>query len=172
MTEAEQRAAKDLILRMARAGGLQVSVNPNGDIDIKTGLSNAEVPKEAKIATGDLDDVVENGISFAWQNPHPYPAIVTDVFINLTTAATASPTMNVGLTTSATGTADTIMDGIDIGTAAARFDNINDKGTNGTAKPVKVDAKGGTNDYITGKVLDASGADLVGTYKIVYHVFD
>jgi hypothetical protein len=53
--------------------------------------------------------------------------------------------------------------------ATGIFDNITDKGENGKSLQV-VDENGGTNDYITGKILVQDAAALAGKYYILYTV--
>ena len=72
----------------------------------------------------------------------------------------------VGVVADATSTADTLIDGLDLNTTGL-FDNIVDKGTNGKARQI-VDENGGTNDYVTGKILVANAAAVVGDVYIVY----
>jgi hypothetical protein len=68
----------------------------------------------------------------------------------------------------ATSTANTLIDGLDLN-ATGIFDNITDKGDNGKSRQV-VDEKGGTNDYITGRILEQNAASLAGKYYIFYTV--
>jgi len=113
-----------------------------------------------------------NAMAFAWQNPEDKPIVVTKVVVDKTTAGgTATSVLDIGPATSATGTADTIIDGLDLNSAAVA-DNIADKGTNGTTRVVKRDAKDGTNDYITGKILVEKCDNLVGYVYIEYFIVE
>jgi len=113
-----------------------------------------------------------NAMAFAWQNPEDKPVVVTKVVVDKTTAGgTATSVLDIGPATSATGTADTIIDGLDLNSAAVA-DNIADKGTNGTTRVVKRDAKDGTNDYITGKILVEKCDNLVGYVYIEYFIVE
>lgn len=119
--------------------------------------------KRVALAAGAAD-----AMAFAWQNPEDKPIVVTRVMVDRTTAGgTATSVLDIGPATSATGTADTIIDGLDLN-ATGIADNIADKGTNGTTQVVKRDAKGGTNDHITGKILVAKCDNLVGYVYIEY----
>lgn len=112
---------------------------------------------------------VENAIAFAWQNPEASQIIVSKCILNITTqGATALAVMDIGPCASATSTSDTLLDGVAV-TATGLFDNVTNKGTNGLPQ-VLVDANGGTNDYITGKILSAAAAALVGKVYIFYTV--
>jgi len=113
-----------------------------------------------------------NAMAFAWQNPEDKPIVVTRVMVDRTTAGgTATSVLDIGPATSATGTADTIIDGLDLN-ATGIADNIADEGTNGTQRVVKRDAKGGTNDYITGKILVEKCDNLVGYVYIEYVIVE
>jgi hypothetical protein len=119
---------------------------------------------KGSLAAGDADD-----FAFTWQNPEASKIIVTRVLINITTAGgTGSSVLDVGVVENATSTADNLIDGLDLN-ATGIFDNITDKGENGKSRQV-VDENGGTNDYITGKILVQDAAALTGKYYILYTV--
>lgn len=119
------------------------------------------------LAFGDADD-----FAFAWQNPEATAILVQCVIVDVTTvSATANSVLDVGVASSATGTDDTILDGVALtADAVSTSTNVSDSGTNGNEKVHRVDANGGTNDYITGKILVANAAALVGKYYIEYVV--
>lgn len=122
-----------------------------------------------KVAKGTLKAGNANAFAFAWENPEASKIIVTRVLINITTAGgTSSSALDVGVVADATSTADTLIDGLDLN-ATGIFDNITDKGENGKSRQI-VDENGGTNDYITGKILAQNAAALVGKYYIFYTV--
>lgn len=122
-----------------------------------------------KIAKGSLKAGDADDFAFAWENPEASKIIVTRVLINITTAGgTGFSVLDVGVVADAISTADTLIDGLDLN-ATGIFDNITDKGSSGKSRQV-VDEKGGTNDYITGKILDQNAAALVGKYYIFYTV--
>lgn len=134
-------------------------------LDADTG--RAVMPGNRVIAKVALTAGNANTYAFAWQNPEASKIIVERVLVNLTTAGgTATSVMDVGVVANATSTADTLIDGLDLNTTGL-FDNIVDKGTNGKARQL-VDEKGGTNDYVTGKILVANAAAVVGDVYIVY----
>jgi hypothetical protein len=115
------------------------------------------------VVTGGLQNI----ISFAWQNPESTKILVTKAVLRLTAGGgTAGATMDIGPCASATDTGDTLIDGVDI-TAAGLFDNVGSKGNNGLPQIV-LDENGGTNDWVTGKILGANAASLDGKMYILY----
>ena len=99
--------------------------------------------------------------------PEAVDCIITNVIVDITTAGgTGSSVLDVDVESSATGTGDDIIDGLDLN-AAAVSDRHNAAGSNGGA-PVKWHKKGGTNDYVTGKILAQNAASLVGKVIIEY----
>lgn len=127
---------------------------------------------EIKVVKGALAAGNANAFAFAWQNPESVGIHVLQVVVDVTTAGgSATSVLDVGVATSATGTGDTILDGIDIN-ADAIYSSISAgvSGTNATENAHRVDANAGTNDYVTGKILTANAASLVGKYYIYYTV--
>lgn len=120
----------------------------------------AVIPKVVKVALGQS---AGNAGVLSWQNPEP-GAVLAAVVFDITTAQSAQ-TADVGVDGDGTGTSDTLMDGVSLATAGA-VSSFSDGGTNGAAFR-KVDAKGGTSDYLT---ATASGtpSSLVGYAYIVY----
>lgn len=90
-----------------------------------------------------------------------FASIIQHMSIDVTTAATGAATMDIGV--EATGTTDdTLMDGVDVGTAAIFANTEQNAGTNGVA-PVKCSA----TQFVTA-TPSATLAGLVGTYMIIY----
>lgn len=115
-----------------------------------------------------LTSGVANAFAFAIQNPEIVDCLVTRVIIDLATAGgTGSSVLDVDTVDGATDTGDDIIDGLDLNTTGT-FDSITDGGTNGEKKPVKWGAKGGSTDYLTGKILVADAASLVGKVIVKY----
>lgn len=138
---------------------------------VKTELDTLAAADAAglKIAKGSLTPGDAGDFAFTWQNPEASKIIVTRVLINITTAGgTDSSVLDVGVVADAASTANTLIDGLDLN-ATGIFDNITDKGENGKSLQV-VDENGGTNDYITGKILVQDAAALAGKYYILYTV--
>lgn len=123
----------------------------------------AERIRYAKVALGEATGA---GGMLAWQNPEEVAIIVIRLVLDITTEATGAAIANFGPAANATTSSDTLIDGVDIGTAAGVFDNIEDQGTNGKST-ARMDENGGTNDYLTGSG-ESDPADLVGTAHIYY----
>ena len=102
---------------------------------------------------------------FSWRNTEESAdIIVTRLVVDVTTAATGACTADIG--TAATSILnDTLLDGVDVGTAAGVFDNIDNQGTNGLSK-VRVD----DDEYVTGSVASGASAGIVGNVYIHYFV--
>ena len=115
----------------------------------------------------DLASGNANAFAFAVQNPEDVDCLVTNVVVDLTTAGgTATSVLDVDVVDGATDTGDDIIDGLDINQTGS-FDRHSSAGTNG-GQPVKWDKNGGTNDHVTGKILVANAASLVGKVIIEY----
>ena len=115
----------------------------------------------------DLASGNANAFAFAVQNPEGVDCVVTNVVVDITTAGgSATSVLDVDVAGSATGTGDDIIDGLDLN-ATGTSDRHQNAGTNGGA-PVKWDKNGGTNDYVTGKILAQNAASLVGKVIIEY----
>ncbi len=108
-----------------------------------------------------------NAFAFAVQNPEGVDCVITNVIVDITTAGgTGSSVLDVDVGSSATGTGDDVIDGLDLN-ATGTSDRHNAAGSNGGA-PVKWNKKGGTNDYVTGKILVQNAASLAGKVIIEY----
>lgn len=121
-----------------------------------------------RVVKGDLVDGIADTFAFTWQNPESTAVLVQRVVVDVATQATAAAVMDVGVVASATATAATIFDDLTLDSVAV-YDHMLVSGT-GAGGVHKVDANGGSNDWITGKILTQSGADLVGKYYIEYVV--
>lgn len=121
-----------------------------------------------RTATVALAAATGAGGILAWQNPEDRPIIVTRIVLDVTTKSTGAATADFGPAANATTSSDTLLDGVDVGTAAGVFDNIENQGTNGKST-ARLDENGGTTDYITGSGV-ADPAGLVGNAYIWYVV--
>ena len=74
--------------------------------------------------------------------------------------------LNVDVVNGATATGDDIIDGLSLN-ATGTFDRTKNGGANG-GQAVKWDRRGGTNDYVTGKIVTQSAASLDGKAIIEY----
>jgi len=141
--------------------------NDAGTGTIKRGNRGAIAPGEELVASGALTAGNANAFAFAWQNPYPTAIVVTRVVIDVTTAGgTVNSVLDVGSAADATTTSNNLIDGMDLNTIGV-YDNLDNPGTNGKAKQ-KVDANGGAIDWVTGQILVANAAALVGKYYICY----
>ena len=135
---------------------------------VKDLLSSDSTPvaqKCAKVALAAADAAA--GV-LSWQNPESSAIVITRMVLDVTTAATAACTLDVGTDGDGTGSSDVLLDGLDVNAAAGVFDNIADKGTNGK-ECQRLDAKGGTTDYVTASKASGATAGLVGNAYIFYH---
>lgn len=121
----------------------------------------------------DLTGGAANAFALAEQNPYNDKDLLIDrVIIRLTTAGgTGSSVLDVDVVADATSTGDDIFDGIDLNSTGL-FDSLNatDNGTNGEGKCWVWEKAGGTNDYLTAKILVQAATALVGT--IFIHVIE
>ena len=122
--------------------------------------------KCAKVALGSADTA--GGGILAWQNPESSAIVVARLVIDRTTKSTGACTADFGTAANGTTSSDNLLDGVDVGAAAGIEDNIENKGTSGKARQ-RVDAKGGTTDYITGSKATGAAAGLVGNVYILYY---
>ena len=102
-----------------------------------------------------------------WQNPL-LVAVLVRIELNLTAASGAAATADFGTAANATTSSDNLVDGLSINQTGA-FDNIEDRGTNGKSRQ-RVDAKGGTTDFVTGSIATGSVGSLVGT--VIVHFIE
>ena len=117
-----------------------------------------------KWASGDLSDGSSAGGVFAWQNPEDSKIIVDRVFVDITSAATdtSDSTMNVGTASDDSTNASDIMSAVST-QSAQLHDNIDE-----AASSVKLDANGGSTDYITGSEGTADVSGLAGKFYVHY----
>jgi len=119
------------------------------------------VPKIAKVALGVADT---GGGVLAWANPETVSILITRIVFNVTTKSTGACTLDVGTTaTNATTSSDTLMDGIDVGTAIGVFDNITNKGDNGKSLQLLASGK-----WVTASKASGAAAGLAGYACIEY----
>lgn len=95
-------------------------------------------------------------------NPEGVDLLITKIILNITTPATGAANADAGVAADGSTSSDTLIDGVDIGSAAAVFDNIDDQGTNGQATLIWED-----DQYIT-VTPSATAAGLVGYAYVEY----
>ncbi len=83
-------------------------------------------------------------------NPEGVDLIITNLIVDVTTKSTAAGTADFGVAATVISN-DTLIDGLDVGTAAILADNVTNKGTNG-----KKSIKWTAGSYLTGS--KATGA--------------
>lgn len=135
--------------------------------------TTAELNKSTLLASADravkvkrvaLAAVDTAGGVFSWQNPESSAIIVERICLDVTTKATGACTVDIGTTaTSAATLSDNLIDGVDVGTAAGLFNNIDDKGTNGKTRQRLASGK-----WVTGSVASGASAGIVGYVYIHY----
>ena len=98
----------------------------------------------------------------AWSNPEGEDIMVTGFYLDVTTAATGTPTVDVGVAANGTTTSDTILDACAVGDAADVSTPIIEGGTNG-----KGAVKMSSTQYIT---IDGSAslAGMVASFYVKY----
>jgi hypothetical protein len=110
----------------------------------------------------------ENAFAFAVENPTGQDLVITEVVHHLKTkGGTAAAVLDIAVAANATSTGDTVFDGIDISSGATNGTVISsqilaDTGTNGNERPKVWNKSGGTNPFLTGKILAAAAAAYVG----------
>lgn len=115
--------------------------------------------RTAKVALG---SATGNGGVLAWANPEGVPIDIEGVKLDVTTKTTGAATIDVGVAANGTTTADNLIDGQDIGTAAGLFSTGKNGGTNG-----KPDQRMTASQFVTG-TASANPAGLVGYAYITY----
>jgi hypothetical protein len=133
-------------------------------------VTNAKLATDCvKVAEVALTAGAADAFCLAWQNPESSAIIVTRILVDVTTAGgTATAVLNFGSAASATTASDNLIDGVDAN-ATATYDNLlaADAGSNGKTSQ-KLDANGGTTDYITGQIKTEAASNLVGNAYIFY----
>ena len=129
--------------------------------------SEEAATKIEKVATKALGGAALHAGVQAWQNPESVAIIIDRVVLDVTTKSTGASTIDAGVTaTSAITASDSLLDGVDAGTAAAVFDSMDaslDGGANAKAQKLAA-GKWVTFDEASG---DVTG--LVANAYIHYH---
>lgn len=113
-----------------------------------------------KVALAALDTA---GGVLSLANPEGVALIVKRIILDVTTKSTGACTVDAGIAANGTTSADNLLDGLDVGTAAGVFDNIENQGTNGVGAK-----KWGTTEYLTISKATGAAAGLVGNAYIEY----
>lgn len=138
---------------------------PNGTtFGATTPLAGADFDRIVKIDRVALVASDAAGGLFSWPNPESTSIVIARVVLDVTTDSTGACTVDVGTTaTSAATSSDNLIDGLDVGTAAGIFDNIQNAGTNG--KPLQKLAVG---KWVNGSRATGAAAGIVGYAYIHY----
>lgn len=170
--------AKDKIVRTGDDLNLSTLVNLQADATPLAALADTAITTAqtgvAMVADNRLVKIVKVALAasdagggvFAWQNPEAGSILVTRVVVDVTTKTTGACTIDVGTTaTSASTPSDTLLDGLDVGTAAGVFDNLlaADAGTHG-----KTAQKLAAGKWVTASKASGAAAGLVGSAYIHY----
>jgi len=121
--------------------------------------NGAIAPSEVRTASGSLTAGNANAFTFAWQNPELQAIIIVELMVDVTTAGgTAGSVLDAGSAANATTHSSDLITGADLNAIATYVS---------TAR-IKVAANGGASDWVTGQILTANAAGLVGKYYITY----
>lgn len=113
-----------------------------------------------KVALAALD---AGGGVLSLANPEGVELIITRLVVDVTTKSAAACTVDAGVAANGTTSNDTLMDGVDVGTAAILADNIENQGTNGVSAK-----KWGITQFLTISKATGAAAGLVGSAYIEY----
>ncbi len=99
-------------------------------------------------------------LTSTWANPAAADLIIYRCVLNITTKSDSAATYDIGVAANATTTSATLLDGVDIGTAAAIWDSIDDQGSGGQSVLLMT-----SSQFVT---VDAKSDDtgVVGTFEI------
>ena len=115
-----------------------------------------------RVHTGALAKGNADVFAFAWQNPHADKIWIVQFATNITTAGgTGSSVLYVGPGATATTEATGITNDID----------LNATGYTHRGGAI-MDKKGGTLDFLTGRIKTANAAALEGSYYLYYFVIE
>lgn len=110
-----------------------------------------------------LAAVTGGGGCAAIANPEGVDLIITDLILDITTKATAACTLDAGVASGATTSADNLIDGVDANAAVVVANNVKHAGTNGLGCK-----KWGASEYLTVSEKTGAIAGLVGNGYVKY----
>ena len=113
-----------------------------------------------KLALGALD--TKGGV-FKMLNPFGFQVLIERVILDVTTKTTGACTIDVGVDADGATGDDTLLDGLDIGTAAILSDNLETPGTNGQSC-----VKWGATQYIVASMASGAAAGAVGSAYVEF----
>jgi hypothetical protein len=100
-------------------------------------------------------------------NPEGVDLWVEELILEVDTRSTAACTVDAGIAANGATSADNLIDGLDVGTAAGVFSNDVSPGTNG-----KAGVKWGPTQYLTISKATGAAAGLVGEGHVKYNRLD
>lgn len=146
-------------------GGTLLSFTAAQFNQVMAAFGTVTFSRAVKVAKVTLTGVTATtgGAVGSWANPEAGAILITSVVVDITTKSTGAANLDIGTTaTNATTSSDTLLDGVDVGTAAGIFDNIVEPGTNGKSRQRLASGKWVT---VTGS---ASTAGMVGSLYVYY----
>ena len=106
--------------------------------------------------------------AFAVQNPELVDCIITNVTLDITTAAeSAKAVLDVDVVSDADSKGDGIIDGLSLA-ATGTFDRYASAAGKSGGNPVRWDRRDGENDFVTGTVTSANAPNLAGLVVIEF----
>lgn len=131
----------------------------NGD---KIVAGNTQSPANSFMLSGNLTAATDTTVGgvIKLKNTFGVDLIITDMFVDVTTASTAAATLDIGVDDGGDVSNDTLFDGLDVNTAVGFFNTSKHAGTNG--KHAVVWKKG---EYVVA-TASATVAGLKGKYTI------
>lgn len=138
-----------------RRRGIELDADGVLNLASTTTIGDKEVERvhqAAMVASGDAGGI------FAWQNPESVPVLV-DCIIEWTTPSNGACTVSAGVAANGTTLSSTLISGQSVASAA---------GLARSSVPRRVDASGGTNDYVTVSVASGTVTGLVGRVYVKY----
>lgn len=97
------------------------------------------------------------------QNPYGEDRLITRAIVRVTTAGESSAVLDIDVVGTSCATGDDIGDAVAISAVARKDCFLADGGTNGEDRAQLWEKAGGTNDWLTAKVLVDGATALVGT---------
>lgn len=150
-----------------KSDGSAALVSDRGSIDqLRVGgvASGGNSYRGAIVVRVPLNAVDTGGGIFSWQAPASTDILISRVLMDVTAAASATCTVDVGTTaTGATTSSDNLIDGLDVNAAAGLFDNITNIGVNGKARQRLAAGK-----WVNASTASGASAGLAGFAYIHY----
>jgi hypothetical protein len=129
-------------------------------------MTDSSFSKGAHRATLTAATGTTGGAVLSLANPEGVDIIITRLILDITTPSTGAATIDAGIAANGTTSADNLIDGASVATAAKVLDNIADVGTNGKSRQ-----KWGASQFLT-ITASATLAGMVGEAIIDYVIAD